>query len=77
MYVAIVKPKLSSNEMNSTFLSFKICFATIFVCMIKDNITLTLSFYPQIPSIVDVDNKSRQLQDHDLLLATEVASFMK
>ena len=36
-----------------------------------------LSLYEQIPSIVDGDNKSRELHNNDLLLATEVASFMK
>jgi len=45
--------------------------------MIKDSLTLMLAFYAQIPSAVDGDNKSREWKDHDLLLATDVASFMK
>ena len=44
--------------------------------MVKDIQTLMLSFYEQISSDVDGD-KCRESYNYDLLLATEVASFMK
>lgn len=47
------------------------------ICVIKNNPTLILSFYEQISSDADGDNKNRESHNYDLLLATEVASFMK
>lgn len=45
--------------------------------MIKDNLTLMLSFYEQIPLNADGGSKSKGSHNYDLLRATEVASFMK
>lgn len=83
VYVAIVKPKLRSNEMNSTrFLGrglnfFSFTFWLAVVCLIKRQPDFMLSFYEQIPSVADGGNNCREPHNYDLFLATEGASFMK